>query len=92
MEPWRNLCYQFGLPNAPFNSCKFNLQLAMTEQPKIKITLKPGEPVKIEALNFSGNSCTAATEALRQMGESSTELKPEFYDQVETVVNANINL
>ena len=64
-----------------------------TEQPKIKITLKPGEPVKVEAMNFTGSSCTEATKALLNMGQSDTELKPEFYEQdVQTYTSVDIDL
>ncbi len=64
-----------------------------TELPKIKITLKPGEPMKVEAINFKGSSCIKATEALLNMGESRTELKTEFYEQeVDATHSVNIDL
>ncbi|HAA30258.1 MAG TPA: hypothetical protein DCE56_24475 [Cyanobacteria bacterium UBA8553] len=65
----------------------------MTEPAKIKITLKPGEGIKVEAMNFTGSSCLKATEALLKMGESNTEMKPEFYEpDVETSTSVDVGL
>lgn len=64
-----------------------------TELPKIRITLKPGEGIKIEAMNFTGSSCLKATKALLDMGESDVEMKPEFYEpDVETSTSVDVDL
>jgi hypothetical protein len=61
--------------------------------PKIIITVTPGKGVEIEAVNFQGAECLKETQALRDMGESETELKSEFYDApVEVTTSSQIEM
>lgn len=48
---------------------------------EIKVTIEPTGEVKIEALGFTGNACTKATETIeRALGKPGKRThKPEFY-------------
>lgn len=63
----------------------------MTEPQKIKITVTPGKGIKIEPINFKGSSCLEASKALLDMGESTTELKQEFYEP-DVEINNDVNI
>ena len=63
------------------------------ETPKIKITLKPGEPIKVEALNVKGSGCTAMTQPLMNLGEAgSTELKSEYYEEPNIQISNSVDI
>jgi hypothetical protein len=48
-------------------------------QPQIIITQKVGEPLKVEVQNISGETCTNLTKPLDKLGQTTTDFKPEFY-------------
>jgi hypothetical protein len=62
--------------------------------PTVKITIKPGQPVKIEALNVQGSGCMALTQPLREaFGETEAPiLKPEFYEEATVNVDSQVNV
>jgi len=63
------------------------------ETPKIKITLKPGEPIKVEAFNIKGSGCTAMTQPLMNLGEAgSTELKSEYYEEPDIQISSRVDI
>jgi hypothetical protein len=63
------------------------------ETPKIKITLKPGEPIKVEALNVKGSGCTAMTPPLMNLGEAgSTELKSDYYEEPDIQISSRVDI
>lgn len=54
--------------------------------------LKPGEPIKIEALNVKGSGCTAMTQPLMNLGEAgSTELKLEYHEEPDIQISNSID-
>jgi len=48
---------------------------------QIKITVKKGGQIKVEAEGYSGSSCTEATKFLEKLGAvvEPPQMKPEFY-------------
>ncbi|HAG84747.1 MAG TPA: hypothetical protein DCL61_27235 [Cyanobacteria bacterium UBA12227] len=60
--------------------------------PQIQITLKLGQPLKVEVLNAQGSNCKKITQALDKLGETSTTLKPEFYEQPNLQVIDSVNI
>lgn len=66
----------------------------MNSPTQIQITLKPGQPLKVEVLNAQGSTCTKLTQALDKLGTSSTTLKPEYYQDscVKTIQNSKLSI
>ncbi|NEQ64315.1 MAG: DUF2997 domain-containing protein [Symploca sp. SIO2D2] len=60
--------------------------------PQIQITFKLGQPLKVEVLNAKGSSCTKLTEALDKLGETSTTLKSEFYEEPALQVTDSVSI
>ncbi|MFM2431912.1 MAG: hypothetical protein RLZZ511_3125 [Cyanobacteriota bacterium] len=52
----------------------------MTQQPQITITIAPDGTLKTEVNDVQGQSCTALTKPLEQLGTTATQTKPEFYE------------
>ncbi|HAA28658.1 MAG TPA: hypothetical protein DCE56_14460 [Cyanobacteria bacterium UBA8553] len=52
----------------------------MPEPTKIKITQRKGQPLEVEVLNVTGDSCTELTVPLNQLGASQTQLKEEYFE------------
>ncbi len=52
----------------------------MSEPTKIKITQRKGQPLEVEVLNVTGDSCTEITAPLTQLGVSQTQLKEEYFE------------
>lgn len=52
---------------------------------KIVINVSPFGKLNVEASDFAGTSCKAATEFLQNLGVvTETEFKPEYYEEPET--------
>lgn len=52
----------------------------MSEPTKIKIIQRKGQPLEVEVLNITGDSCTEITAPLNQLGVSQTQLKEEYFE------------
>ncbi|MFB2922769.1 MULTISPECIES: DUF2997 domain-containing protein [Aerosakkonema] len=52
----------------------------MSEPTKIKITQRKGQPLEVEVLNVTGDSCTEITAPFNQLGISQTQLKEEYFE------------
>jgi len=61
-------------------------------QPQIIITQKVGEPLKVEVQNISGETCTNLTKPLDKLGQTTTDFKPEFYQQTSVNLTEKISL
>ncbi len=51
----------------------------MSQPIQIQITQTKGQPLKVEVFNAEGETCTAITAPLNQLGCSQTQLKPEYF-------------
>jgi hypothetical protein len=79
----------FSHPSIHFEVAILNSSMSA---PKIQITLKLGQPLKVEVLDVRGSSCTKLTEALDKLGQSSTTIKPEFYEEANLRVTDSVNI
>jgi len=52
----------------------------MSQPIQIKITQTKGQPLKVEVFHAEGETCTAITAPLNQLGCSQTQLKPEYFE------------
>lgn len=83
---------QLVTPTSTARYTIYGSPLFTMSQPQIQITLKLGQPLKVEVLNERGSSCTKLTEALHKLGETSATLKPEYYEEPCQQVSDRVNI
>lgn len=59
----------------------------MSQPIQIQITQTKGQPLKVEVFHAEGETCTAITAPLNQLGCSQTQLKPEYFQPPLSVHN-----
>ncbi|CAD5989637.1 hypothetical protein PCC9214_05619 [Planktothrix tepida] len=52
----------------------------MSQPIQIQITQTKGQPLKVEVFHAEGETCTAITAPLNQLGCSQTQLKSEYFE------------
>jgi Protein of unknown function (DUF2997) len=61
-------------------------------QPQIRIAQKLGQPLQVEVVGVAGASCKELTQPLEKLGETQTQLKPEYEQSVSMQIAEDVDL
>lgn len=61
-------------------------------QPQIQITQKLGQPLQVEVVGVAGSGCKALTQPLEKLGETQTQLKPEYDQSISMQIAEDVDL